>query len=89
MNIHSFPFTLWLFSLPRGPSIYFLYKEIYFANPATNALGLEKCMEAIIDLLDTGLAKIIHDEENDCLYIGHFNSMTGNYEAPFYQGNCE
>lgn len=60
---------------------------LYFASPATNALGLEACMEAIMDMIDQGLAKVVYNDEEDVLYVGYFNSATGKYQPPAFM--CE
>jgi len=62
---------------------------LYHANPATYELGLEKCEEAILDMLDEGTAKIMWDEhdfdpEEDRVWIGYFHSTTGEYHPPAF-----
>jgi len=60
--------------------------HLYNASPATHKLGLEKCMEVIIDLINTGYAKVLWTEDpdgdtgQDRLSIGYFNSATGRYQ---------
>lgn len=63
--------------------------QLYHANPATYALGLEKCEEAILQMLDEGTAKIMWDEhdfdpEEDMLWIGYFHSSDGQYHPPAF-----
>lgn len=62
---------------------------LYHANPATYALGLEKCEEAILDMLDDGTAKLMWDEhdfdpEEDRVWVGYFNAADGNYHPPAF-----
>ena len=68
---------------------------LYNKSPATNNLGLEKCMEAILDLLNTGYAKIIcipdpyGNEEEDLICVGYFNSATGKYKVIGSKHKCK
>ena len=61
---------------------------LYRSSPATNKLGLEKCMESLLELLDSGEAKLIMQEdpdgniENDMVFMGFFNPATGKYQIP-------
>jgi len=62
-------------------------KQLYHASPATHDFGLEKCEEIILHMLEEGTAKIIQiedefDEAEDQLWIGYFNSATGEYQLP-------
>jgi hypothetical protein len=60
--------------------------SMYRSTEMMRKMGLEKCEEAIIDLINTGFAKICHtivdedDEEDGILWIGFFNSANGEYE---------
>ena len=62
--------------------------KLYNASPATYSLGLEKCMEAILEMLNNGEAKLIWSEDpdgdigEDMLFVGYFNSATGKYKVP-------
>lgn len=62
---------------------------MYHSGPAPRAMGLEMCMEAIIELIDTGYAKILYvrseDEPGeDIMYVGFFYESTGEYRPPVY-----
>lgn len=57
---------------------------LYHSSTATRRLGLEACMEALVSLLDQGFAKIIYREEDELLYLGFFNTSTGEYQKPAY-----
>jgi hypothetical protein len=64
---------------------------LYNASPATHKLGLEKCMESILEMIDSGDAKLIWTEDpdgdigEDTIYIGYFNSSTGKYQVPDWE----
>lgn len=62
---------------------------LYHSSHATYQLGLEGCMETIIAMLDQGLAKIVYREEEELLYIGYFNSATGQYQPPAFMKELE
>jgi hypothetical protein len=68
--------------------------QLYRANPATYQMGLEKCEEAILQMLDEGTAKLMWDETeddpgDDMVWVGYFNSATGKYQPPAFACNDE
>jgi hypothetical protein len=68
---------------------------LYNASPITNSMGLEKCMESIIEMIEIGEAKLIWaedpdgDDEEDMVYVGYFNSATGKYQVPGLENHDE
>lgn len=71
--------------------------KMYVHTDLMRKLGLEKCEEAIMELLDTGYAKICEskiiegeDSDDDILWVGFFNSASGEYDplsSNIYGGN--
>lgn len=66
--------------------------QLYHANPATYSMGLEKCEEAILQMIDEGTAKLMWDEDeddpaDDQVWVGYFNSATGQYQPPAFACN--
>jgi hypothetical protein len=62
---------------------------LYHSGPAPRNMGLEMCMEALLELIDTGYAKIIYvadeyDPDEDIMYVGFFHESTGEYKPPVY-----